>query len=90
MKRKSYEYRIQWADLNFLISNFYYYYKYCNEIKLSILLCSKKVRQIFVQAAIYAEILTYVAYYSSKRPTPSVYRATRKTEREKHCAHGRP
>ena len=55
MKRKSYEYRIQWADLNFLISNFYYY-KYCNEIKLSILLCSKKVRQIFVHLCGYIAI----------------------------------
>ena len=45
--RKPYKCRIQWAYFNVLISNFYLYKK-SNEIKLSILLCTKKVRQIFV------------------------------------------
>ena len=46
-KRKPFQYRIQRVYFNSLILNFYYY-KNCNEIKLSISLCSKKVRQIFV------------------------------------------
>ena len=47
IKIKSYEFRIKWVYSNDKILNFYYY-KNCNEIKFSISLCSKKVRQIFV------------------------------------------
>ena len=47
IKIKPYEFRIQWVYSNSLILNFYYY-KNGNEIKLSISLCSKKIRQIFV------------------------------------------
>ena len=49
IKRKPYEYGFQLVYFNVLILNFYYFIN-CNEITLSILLWSNKVRQIFVHA----------------------------------------
>ena len=45
-------------------------YSFSIKLKCSLFLCQK---------------IELCPYYSSKRPTP-VFRATRKTEREKHCA----
>ena len=41
ISRKPYQCRIQWVCFKVLTLNFCYY-KYCNEIKLSTLLCTKK------------------------------------------------
>ena len=46
ISRKPYQWGIQWVCLKVLILNFCYY-KYCNQIKLSNLLCTKQVKLRF-------------------------------------------